>query len=233
MAGRLIIQGLEYVVTDGGATEDLGCERHDARNVIAVVRPISRRRSRTMPRWARGWYCTAVVAPDGASGLKIRPAHGFWTWLDEWQVLVEGSAPIGTFRRSPRSGPTFRECTCGRRPRQCECGGRQGKLCRSAWSSGLRETWQSSGAGAWTVVDAADHELARITPRWFDTGLGPEYMRERLARWGRGATTLSYEVVEAGPGFDWHRHGLLVALAAWSGGFGKNAPDTTRRHFAE
>lgn len=243
MAGRLIIQGLEYVVTDGVAAEDLGYEGYEARNVIAVVRPISRRRPRRMPRWAAGWHCVAVVAPDGASGVKIRPGQirpvGARWWLDEWQVLVEGSAPIGTFRRSPRSGPTFRECTCGQRPRKCQCGGRQGKLRRSAWSSGLRERWQSSGACVWTVVDAADRELARITPRWIDTGLGPEYTREKVARWGKETTTLiekmrSYEVLEAGPDFDWHRHGLLVALAAWSGGLaGTSTPESIRTHLAE
>jgi hypothetical protein len=219
ISGRHILEGRGYVLTGGVAAQDLGYEGHEGRNVIAVVRPISRRRPKTMPGWARGWYGTAVVAPDGASGLTIRPAHGFWTWLDEWQVLVEGNDPIGTFRRSPRSGPTFRECTCGQRPRECQCGGRHGKL--------------RTSAGVCRVVDAADHELARITPRWFDTGLGPEYPRERLARWGRGATTLNYEVVEPSPGFDWHRHGLLVALAAWTGGFGRNAPDRTRRHFVE
>jgi hypothetical protein len=211
MAGRWIIQDLEFVVTDGVAIEDdLGDERHEARNVIAVVRPISRRRPRTMPRWAAGWHCTDVVAPDGASGLKIRPGQirpaGARWWLNEWQVLVEGSAALGTMRWSPRSGTTFRECTCGQLPRKCHCGGRRGKLCRSDSSSGLGKGWRYSGAYASTVVDAEDHELARITPRWFDTGLGPESTRERFARWGRearrDATTLnavmrSYEVCVA------------------------------------
>jgi hypothetical protein len=85
------------------------------------------------------------------------------------------------------------------------------------------------------VVDAEDHELARITPRRFVMDLGPEDTRARLARWGREAHSLfiyqpprSCEVVEAGPGFDWRRHGLFVALAAFCDTGTDRLPSGTR-----
>jgi hypothetical protein len=164
MAGGSI-RGVEYVVTD------------EARNVIAVVRPISPRQPRRMPRWAENEHSFAVVASDGASGLAF--GAGPWErWRrGEWRVIVEGSTLIGMIGPGfPRSHMTFRDCACGRRRRKCQCGGRRGRLHR--WSS---------ADGAWTVVNAADHELARITPRRFVIDLGPEDTREACPMGERGA----------------------------------------------
>jgi hypothetical protein len=75
---------------------------------------------------------------------------------------------------------------------------------------------------AWTVIDTADHKLAGITPRRFVIELGPDDMRAKLGRRWREARSLlmtekilRFEVIESGPDFDWHQHGLLVALAAY------------------
>ena len=194
MAGGSI-RGVEYVVTD------------DARNLIAAVRPMALWRPRRIPRWAED-KDVVVVGPDGASGLAVRAGRrGRWRIRETW-VLVKGSALIGMVAPGRRTW-TFRDCTCGQPHDRCQCGGRQGKVLPCSVTE-----------PAWTVVDAADHELARITRQGFVIDIGPEDMRARLGRWGREAHTLwmaekirSFDVVDAGPGFDWHRHGLLVALA--------------------
>jgi hypothetical protein len=73
---------------------------------------------------------------------------------------------------------------------------------------------------AWTVVDALDHELARITRRQFLIEREPEDKRTWRAQWGSLARSIAtpealatYEIAEAGPEFDWNTHGILVALA--------------------
>jgi hypothetical protein len=197
----------EYVVTD------------TARNVIAVVREVRRERDgrywppRTMPRWAE--KMPVVLGPDGVSGLALGGPPKVRSLRPETWILVEGSVLIGmTGPGAPRSFLTFRDCTCGRPAHKCLCGGRQGRL-----------RYWSAVDGAWRVVDAEDHELARITPRRFARERGPtraEDTRARLARWAREANYLFFtigakrdcELVDVGQRFDWRQHGVLVALAA-------------------
>jgi hypothetical protein len=185
------IRGVEYVVTD------------DAENLIAVVRPLVGRPS-PMPRWAEDNDAFVVVGPDVTSGLAVRSGRGgFWRQGGEDWVLVEGSDLVGMIAPGRWGTYTFRECTCGQPRDSCQCGGRHGTMRRL-----------SRADDAWTVVNAADHELAGITPRRFAMDLGPEDMRANLGRWQRKAHSLfmtetirSFGVVHTGPGLDWHRMG--------------------------
>ena len=210
MAGRLIIQGLEYVVTDGVATEDLGYEGHEARNVIAVVRPISRRRPRRMPRWAAGLHCVAVVAPDGASGVKIRPGQirpsgraGGWTNGRFWWKEAPRSERFGGLRVRARrsgnapavSGPASASAAAGK----ASCAVRPGH--RALGRGGGPPALVS---GRWSTQRTANSLVSHHGGS--TQALGPS-TREKVARWGKETTTLiekmrSYEVVEAGPRCD-------------------------------
>ena len=189
---------LEYVVTD------------EARNVVAVVRPVPGRPPGGVPRWAGDVNACAVVVvgPDRVAGLVItkrgfdRAAH----------ILVEPKALIGTVESDggTRSPLTFRDCTCGKPRRKCICGARSGSVQPPSTADGAR-----------AVVDAQQHDAARITPRPFTMDrrqTSAEGIGTKLGRWVRSAAQLPdlvvCEVVEADPRFDWRRHGLLVALAA-------------------
>jgi hypothetical protein len=199
MAGGWI-QGVDYVVTDA------------TRSVVAVVRPVPGRPPGGVPRWAGDVNACAVVVvgPDGAAGLVITK-RGYDVAA---HILIKPKAQVGLVtsegERSPRN---FSDCTCKMRRRTCICGAQSGRV-----QPPLR------GDRAWTVIDAQRHEVGRITPRPFaierghtsDDGGGG-----RLARWARSAARSLFpiapavcKVVEAEPGFDWRRHGLLVALAA-------------------
>lgn len=195
------IRGVEYAVTDA------------SQNVIAIVRPIPPWRTRGMPRWAErkpGWF--AVVGPD-ESGVTVTSGS------QERQVLVEGTAPIGAIEHFRfKLHVTFRDCTCGQQRSKCQCAGRQGTL--RYWRVPKPHVW-SRRYPAWRVIDSAGHEFARVTSQQFVMGLGPEDTRSKLARWAKQAHSMfmiepkwNCEVIEVGSGFDWHRHGLLVALAA-------------------
>jgi hypothetical protein len=192
---------MEYVVTD--ASQDL----------IAVVRPIPPWRPRRMPGWAKSAFeGFAVVGPD-ESGVMVTFGS------QESQVLVEGTAPIGVLEHFRfRLHATFRDCTCGQRRSACHCVGRQGTL--RHWAVPKPHLW-SRRYPAWRVTDSAGHEFARITSRQFVMRLGPEDTRSKLARWAKQAHSMfmtepkwNCEVTEVGPGFDWHRHGVFVAIAA-------------------
>lgn len=154
-----------------------------------------------------------VVGPDGAPGLVI----------SEGKVLVEANALIGMV--TPGGGLferlIFRDCTCGQRPRKCVCGARTGRVLHPSRADGVWTVVQRGGADAPAGEDE-QHELGHITLRWCTTGRGDARAGgagARLARWGRAVRIgfsggpMGCELVEVGPGFDWHRHGLFVALA--------------------
>jgi hypothetical protein len=201
------MRACEYVVTDA------------AQNLIAVVRDIPRGADgrfwppRSMPPWAEHAPGRVVLALDGVSGLTQESSSNIGS-RRERSILIEGNVLIGMIAPgAPHSFLTFRDCTCGRPARKCLCGGRRGRL-----------RYWSRADNAWRIVDAEDHEFARITPRRFTRERGPtriESTGARLARWARTAHVLFSmgpervcEVVEVGPGFDWHRDGILVALAS-------------------
>jgi hypothetical protein len=203
MAGGSI-RGVEYVVTD------------EARNVVAVVRPVPGRPPGGVPRWAGDVNACAVVVvgPDRVAGLVITK-RGF---DNAAHILVEPKALIGTVKSDDvqkwlsGGGPlTFRDCTCGRPPRQCTCGARNGSVQPPSRADGAR-----------AVVDAQQHDGARITSRPFTMDrrqTSAEGIGAKLGHWVRSAAQMPpdlvvCEVVEADPRFDWRRHGLLVALAA-------------------
>jgi hypothetical protein len=205
---EVMMRACEYVITDA------------ARNVIAVVRDIPRGPDgrywppRGMPPWAKDLREPVVLAPDSRSGLVLGGPPKVRGLRPETWILIEGSVLIGmTGPGAPHSFLTFRDCSCGRPARQCLCAGRRGRL-----------RYWSGADDAWTIVDAEDHELARITPRRFTRERGStrvEGTGARLTRWARTAHVLftvgpkrDCEVVEVGPGFDWHRDGVLVALAS-------------------
>lgn len=202
-------RGVEYVVSDA------------TRSVIAVVRPVQRRAGQPprgeLPR--AGFLnsgAVVVAGPDGTAGLVITK-RGFGREcarvLVAPNVLIGmvGAAPtppLGKFKGTPGA---FNDCTCGRRRSKCICGARWGSV-----------QPRSMAEGAWTVVDADLHEVGRITPRpiTMDRGLtGVEGTGTMLGRWARSVARwlfgpVVFEVVEADPGLDWRRHGLLMALAA-------------------
>lgn len=202
MAGGFI-RGVEYIVTDADWS------------AIAVVRPIPRWRARTMPHWAEDNHWFVVMGPDSASGLAVT-AQGLvkrryaLASIRESRILVQGRSLIGIVEVGHGGSiAMFRDCTCGQRRRECRCGGRKGKLL-----PGRRH-------GSWMVVDDEGHQLAHITPHKFAIGVDSEDARARALRWARMAQEVfltqpkkSCDVVEASPGFDWYRHGLLVVLAA-------------------
>jgi hypothetical protein len=147
----------------------------------------------------KGRDCLVVVGPDGAAGLVISAG----------KILVEANALIGLVAPGGlRARLSFRDCTCGRR-RKCVCGARRGQVRFTA------------DGDAWMVVDDEGHEFGRITLSWSamsreDTRAGGT--AATLARWVRAARLSSsrgpmgFELVEVGPGFDWRRDGLFVAL---------------------
>lgn len=199
------IRGVEYVVTD------------ETRNVIAVVRPVPGRPPGGVPRWAGDVKPCAVVVvgPDRTAGLVItgrgfsRAAH----------VLIERKALIGMVEPAERWGSlcTFSDCSCGKwrgtGRSKCICGAKIGSV-----------QGPSRADGPWTVVDAQRNDIGRITPRRLAMDRGQTSAESTGARLGRWAWRLAgwlglprapvvCEVVEADPGFDWRRHGVLVALA--------------------
>jgi hypothetical protein len=133
-----------------------------------------------------------LVAPNILIGMVVSPPR----------------PPSFVYRDGARG--YFVDCTCGKwriKRSKCICGARSGSVQPS-----------STAEGAW-IVDL--RETYCITPRPVtmdrgQTGEGTGAMLFRRARtgarWLFGPVVC--EVVEADPGFDWGRHGTLVALAA-------------------
>jgi hypothetical protein len=207
---------LEYVFADA------------AQNVIAVVRRVPGRPQVAVPHWVDARSCV-VVGPDGAAALVIERGLVI-TRADKPRIvgranakyLADANALIGMVGRGGTGERLiFRDCTCGRR-RKCVCGARKGAVLN----------WSTMDLGAaCPVVDDEQHELGRITLRMSsisreDTGTGAT--RAMLARSVRAARTslargpMRFELVGAGPGFDWRRHGLFVALAVLCDGHALN-----------
>jgi hypothetical protein len=173
--------------------------------MLAVVRPLRDRPRGGVPDW--GFYeseCLLVVERDGVAGLAVtsmvEPQHGQQMSVRRKQVWAGSGVLLGTITYpSPEDAvASFSGATGVRRD--------------------VRRRRKPNPE--WWVTEATGADIARVTPRRAVLPGSAGETEGRLAGWvaagkrARWGPPEGCEIVEAGPTFDWVRHGLLVVAAA-------------------